>query len=129
LLRVSETSRNPLEPKPAQPDGELPAAGAEAGQKRQAGKTTWIIWVQTNMDEVFIRIRSQQHYLWRAVDQDGNVLDILVQNRRNATTAKRFFGKLLEGLGYVPRVIVTDKLKSYGAAKREILPSFEHPQS
>ena len=58
------------------------------------------------MDEVFIRIRGKQHYLWRAVDQDGNVLDILVQSRRSAAAATRFFRKLLKGLRYVPRVIV-----------------------
>src|SRR6516225_11995483 len=81
------------------------------------------------LDEVFIRIRGEQHYLWRAVDQDGNVLDILVQSRRSATAAKRFFRKLLKGLRYVPRVIVTDKLKTYAAAQREILPSVEHRQS
>ena len=81
------------------------------------------------MDEVFIRIRGEQHYLWRAVDQDGNVLDILVQSRRSAAAAARFFRKLLKGLRYVPRVIVTDKLKSYAAAKREILPRVEHRQS
>ena len=69
-------------------------------------------------DEVFIRIRGKLYYLWRAVDQDGHVLDILVQSRRNATAAKRFFRKLLKGLQYVPRVIVTDKLRSYGIAKR-----------
>ena len=81
------------------------------------------------LDEVFIRIRGEQHYLWRAVDQDGTVLDILVQSRRNAKAAKRFFRKLLRGLQYLPRVIVTDKLKSYAAAKREILPGVEHRQS
>jgi putative transposase len=81
------------------------------------------------MDEVFIRIRGKQHLLWRAVDQDGNVLDILVQSRRSARAAKRFFRKLLKGLQYVPRVIVTDKLKSYAAAKRELLPRVEHRQS
>jgi len=81
------------------------------------------------MDEVFIRIRGKQHYLWRAVDQDGNVLDILVQSRRSAAAATRFFRKLLKGLRYVPRVIVTDKLKSYAAAKRKILPGVEHRQS
>ena len=80
------------------------------------------------MDEVFIRIRGKQHYLWRAVDQQGNVLGILVQSRRSATVAKRFFRKLLKGLRYVPRVIVTDKLKSYVAAKRKILPGVEHRQ-
>jgi putative transposase len=81
------------------------------------------------MDEVFIRIRGKQHYLWRAVDQDGHVLDILVQSRRNAKAAGRFFRKLLRGLRYAPRVVVTDKLKSYAAAKREILPHTEHRQS
>jgi putative transposase len=81
------------------------------------------------MDEVFIRIRGKQYYLWRAVDQDGVVLDILVQSRRSAKAAKRFLCKLLKGLQYVPRVIVTDKLKSYAAAKREILPGVEHRQS
>jgi putative transposase len=66
--------------------------------------------------------------LWRAVDQDGNVLDILVQSRRHKKAAKRFFRKLLKGLHYVPRVIITDKLRSYGAAKRDILPGVEHRQ-
>ncbi len=75
---------------------------------------------------MFIRIRGKLHYLWRAVDQHGTVLDILVQRRRNAKAAKRFFKKLLKGLQYVPRVIVTDKLRSYGAAKRKILPGVEH---
>jgi putative transposase len=81
-----------------------------------------------HLDEVVLTIRGQKHYLWRAVDQDGNVLDILVQSRRNTKAAKRFFRKLLEGLQYVPRVIITDKLRSYGAAKREILPGVEHRQ-
>ena len=80
------------------------------------------------MDEMVLTIRGKKHYLWRAVDQDGNVLDILVQSRRNKKAAKRFFRKLLKGLHYVPRVIITDKLKSYGAAKREILPGVEHRQ-
>jgi putative transposase len=78
---------------------------------------------------VFLRIRGKLHYLWRAVDQHGTVLDILVQSRRNAKAAKRFFKKLLKGLQYVPRVVVTDKLRSYGAAKREVLPGVEHRQS
>ena len=81
------------------------------------------------LDEVYLRFGGKQHYLWRAVDQDGHVLDILVQSRRSAKAAKRFFRKLLRGLQYVPRVIVTDKLKSYAAAKREILPHTEHRQS
>jgi putative transposase len=80
------------------------------------------------MDEVVLTIRGKKQYLWRAVDQDGNVLDILVQSRRNTKAAKRFFCKLLKDLQYVPRVIITDKLKSYGAAKRDILPGVEHRQ-
>jgi len=82
-----------------------------------------------HMDEVFIRIRGKQHLLWRAVDQDGKVLDVLVQSRRSARAAKRFCRKLLKGLQYAPRVMVTDKLKSYAAAKRDILPGVEHLQS
>ena len=78
------------------------------------------------MDEVFIRIQGVQHYLWRAVDQDGVVLDILVQPRRDAKAAKRFFKRLLNGLKYEPRVIVPDKLKSYGVAQRQLLPRVEH---
>src|SRR6266704_584381 len=77
---------------------------------------------------VFLTIKGKKHYLWRAVDQDGNVLDILMQSRRNKKAAKRFFRKLLKELHYVPRVIITDKLRSYGAAKREILPGVEHRQ-
>ena len=80
------------------------------------------------LDEMVLTIQGKKHYLWRAVDQEGNVLDILVQSRRNKKAAKRFFRKLLKGLQYVPRVIITDKLKSYAAAKREILPSVEHRQ-
>jgi putative transposase len=81
-----------------------------------------------HLDEMVLTIKGERHYLWRAVDQDGNVLDILVQRRRDKRAAKKFFRKLLKGLTYVPRVIVTDKLKSYGAAKREILPGVEHRQ-
>ena len=82
-----------------------------------------------HLDEVFIRIQGVQHYLWRAVDQDGIVLDILVQERRDAKAAKRFFKRLLKGLPYVPRVIVTDKLRSCGVAQRHLLPGVEHRQS
>src|SRR5262245_8615828 len=81
-----------------------------------------------HLDEVFLTIRGTRHYLWRAVDQDGHVLDILVQRRRDKHAAKKFFRKLLKGCQYVPRVIITDKLKSYGAAKRELLPGVEHRQ-
>ena len=84
-----------------------------------------------HLDEVFVRINATIHYLWRAVDQHGNVLDILVQPRRDAKAAKKFFRKLLKGLQYVPRVIVivTDKLASYRVAHREIVPSVIHRRS
>jgi putative transposase len=81
-----------------------------------------------HLDEVFLTINGERHYLWRAVDQDGNILDILVQRRRNKNAAKKFFRKLLKRLTYMPRVIITDQLKSYGAAKQDILPSVEHRQ-
>ncbi|MBL3671583.1 IS6 family transposase [Streptomyces sp. M2CJ-2] len=79
-----------------------------------------------HLDEVFLTINGEQKYLWRAVDQDGNVLDVLVQNRRDKAAARRFFRRLLKGIGAVPRVVVTDKLRSYGAAHREVMPSVEH---
>jgi putative transposase len=79
-----------------------------------------------HMDEVFLTIHGDRHYLWWAVDQDSHVLDILVQRCRNKAAAKNFFRKLLKGCQYVPRAIITDRLKSYGAAKREIVPSVEH---
>src|SRR5258707_3683130 len=72
-----------------------------------------------HMDEVILPFCGQKHYLWRAVDQDGNVLDILVQSHCNKKAAQRFFRKVLKGLRHVPRVIITDKLKGYEAAKRE----------
>ncbi len=81
-----------------------------------------------HLDEVFLTINGKTAYLWRAVDQYGVVLDILVQSRRNKHAAKKFFRKLLKGCQYVPRVIITDKLASYGAAKQEILPGVEHRQ-
>jgi putative transposase len=70
------------------------------------------------LDEVFLRINGVMRYLWRAVDQHGIVLDILVQDRRNAGAAKRFFKRLLVGLRFKPRRIVTDGLRSYAAAQR-----------
>src|SRR5438445_3765381 len=82
-----------------------------------------------HLDEVFLAINGKRHYLWRAVDQDDNVLDILVQSRRNKHAAKKLFRKLLKGVRYIPRVIITDKLKSYGSAKREIVPGVVHRQS
>ena len=81
-----------------------------------------------HLDEVVLTIKGRQHYLWRAVDQNGHVLDILMQSRRNRQAAKRFFRKLLKGLRYAPRVLITDKLKSYAAAKKQIMPGVEHRQ-
>ena len=81
------------------------------------------IW---HLDEVFVKIRGERHYLWRAVDQDGDLIDILVQRYRNARAASRFFRKLLKGQGSKPWQLVTDKLRSYGAAHRSIMPSVDH---
>src|SRR5260370_29687083 len=81
-----------------------------------------------HLDEVFLKINGRLHYLWRAVDQDGDVLDILVQSGRDKKAAKKFFRKLLKGLRYIPRVIITDKLRSYSAAKAEVMPGVEHLQ-
>jgi putative transposase len=80
------------------------------------------------LDEVCLTINGKKYWLWRAVDQDGYELDILLQSRRNKQAAKGFFRKLLKGLKYVPRVLITDKLKSYGAAKKEMMPGVDHRQ-
>ena len=79
-----------------------------------------------HLDEVFVRIGGKRHYLWRAVDQDGDVIDILVQRYRNARAAKRFFRKLLKGQGSTPWQLVTDKLKSYGTAHGDLMPAVDH---
>ena len=81
------------------------------------------------LDEVFLKINGEQHYLWRAVDQHGAVIDILVQPKRDRFAAIRFFRKLLQTSRRRPRVIVTDKLRSYGAAKKIVLPRVAHRQS
>jgi putative transposase len=79
-----------------------------------------------HMDEMVVRMNGVHHILWRAVDQDGMVIDILMQKRRDAAAAKRFFRKLLKGVGTAPRVIVTDKLPSDGAAHRDMSLKAEH---
>jgi putative transposase len=79
------------------------------------------------VDELWLTMRGEQSYRW-GVEQDGHVLDLLVQQRRDKTAAKRFFRKLLKKLTYVPRVIATDKLRSDSAVKREMLPHVEHQQ-
>jgi putative transposase len=90
--------------------------------RRQRGRLggTW------HLDEVFCQINGELVYLWRAVDQSGEVLDVLVQKRRDGKAAKRFFRKLLKGQRYVPRAIVTDKLANYAAAKKELMPGVAH---
>jgi putative transposase len=78
------------------------------------------------MDEVFVTIQGQRHYLWRAIDQDGDVIDMLVQRRRNGRAAKRFFRKLLKQQQRSPNHLVTDKLGSYRVARREEMPGVLH---
>ena len=79
-----------------------------------------------HLDEVFVKIRGRRYYLWRAVDQDGDVIDILVQPRRDRRAAQRFLRKLMKGQGQAPRRLVTDKLGSYRAAHRVVMPSVVH---
>src|SRR3954466_8901811 len=79
-----------------------------------------------HLDEVGLLIRGKKHWLWRAVDQDGGVLDVLVQKRRDKPAAKRPLRKLLKRQTRVPRVLITDKLASYSAAKADVMPSVEH---
>jgi putative transposase len=78
------------------------------------------------IDEVFVKINGRQHYLWRAVDQDGEVVDVYLQARRDGAAAKQFFKRLLRSHGGKPRKIVTDKLRSYGVAHRELIPESIH---
>jgi putative transposase len=81
------------------------------------------------IDEVFVKIDGIQHYLWRAVDQDGEIVDVFLQRRRDAKAAKRFFKRLLKTHRNEPRKIVTDKLRSYGVAHRELIPGTIHDTS
>jgi len=81
------------------------------------------------IDEVFVRIQGRQHYLWRAVDQDGDVVDVFLQRRRDGKAARRFLRRLLRTSGGEPRRIVTDKLRSYGVAHRELIPDTIHDTS
>ena len=79
-----------------------------------------------DLDELFVNIQGRRQYLWRAVDQDGDVIDLLVQSRRNRWAATRFFRKLLKAQGRVPLRLITDKLPSYSAARRTVMPSVVH---
>ncbi len=81
------------------------------------------IW---HLDEVFVTIQGRRQYLWRAVDEDGDVLDILVQSHRDRRAAVRFFRTLLKAQGRVPRRLITDQLRSYAAAARIVMPSVVH---
>ncbi len=81
------------------------------------------------IDEVFIKIDGKQHYLWRAVDQDGEIIDVFLQPRRDGAAAKRFFRRILKAHQGEPRRIVTDKLRSYGVAHRELMPDVIHDTS
>jgi len=100
-----------------------PVLAKKVRQKRRPPTDKW------HLDEVFITINRQRHYLWRAVDSNGMVLDILVQKRRNAEAAKRFFQSVLDSTPTKPRVIVTDGLRSYNVIGRELLPDVEHRRS
>ena len=91
-------------------------------RRRRLGRQgdTWYL------DELFVRMQGRTQYLWRAVDEDGDVIDILVQPRRNRRAAIRFFRKLLKTQGAIPRCLITDKLPSYQAACRTLIPSVLH---
>jgi len=91
-------------------------------KRRGPGGDRWFL------DEVTVSIRGEHQSLWRAVDQDGDVLDILVQSRKDTRAAKRFFRKLLKGQRRIPNELITDKLRSYAAAKREMMPCIVHCQ-
>jgi putative transposase len=98
--------------------------GAEfAGKLRKRRPRPGDTW---HLDEVFPKINGALHCLWRAVDEHGVVLDILVQARRNASAAKRFLERLLVGLKYKPKRLVTDGLRSYGVAHCEVMPEVRH---
>ena len=79
-----------------------------------------------HVDEVALKICGKRHWLWRAVDHNGVVLDILLQSRRDQQAAERFVRQVVDGVGYEPRVVVTDKLASYPPAIRSVLPNTEH---
>jgi putative transposase len=96
---------------------------AYAGRLRRKMPSANDVW---HLDEVVVAIGGRKHWLWRAVDQEGHVLDEIVQTRRNTKAAKRLLGRLMRNQGRLPKRIVTDKLRSYGAARRQLMPTVEH---
>ena len=97
-----------------------PAYALALRRRRPRGGDKW------HIDEVQLKINGQRHWLWRAVDQEGVVLDILVPARRNRKAAERFLRRVLDSCGSRPRVVITDKLASYPPALRRVLPGVEH---
>lgn len=89
-------------------------------RKKPSGSDVW------HLDEVVITIAGRKHWLWRTVDQDGYVLDEIVQNRRNTKAAKRLLTRLLKKQGIAPKRMITDQLRSYGAARRQVMPHVKH---
>jgi putative transposase len=97
-----------------------PAYARRLRRKRPSPNDVW------HLDEVVINIAGKKHWLWRAVDQDGYVLDEIVQSRRNTKAAKQLLTRLMRKQGMAPKRIITDKLSSYGAARRQMMPNVEH---
>jgi putative transposase len=97
-----------------------PAYAKQLRRRRPSRQDVW------HLDEVVVSIAGRKHWLWRAVDQDGYVLDEIVQSRRDTRAAKRLLIRLLKKAGMPPKRIITDKLRSYGAAKREVMSAVEH---
>ena len=97
-----------------------PAYARTLRRRRGRMGDTW------HLDELFVTLQGRRQYLWRAVDEDGDVLDILVQSRRHRRAAVRFFRKLLKRQGCLPRRLITDQLRSYPAAHRVVMPSVVH---
>jgi putative transposase len=100
-----------------------PKYAARLKRKHQGFGDTFFI------DEIFVKIDGKQHYLWRAIDQDGEIVDVYLQKRRDGAAAKRFFKRLLNKHHDEPRKIVTDKLRSYGVVHRELIPHLIHDSS
>jgi putative transposase len=99
-----------------------PLFAKELRRRRHRSTSRW------HLGEMAVLIGGRQFWLWRAVDDEGEVLDLLVQRRRDARAAARLMRKLLKKHGFVPDILVTDKLRSYGAAKTQLRLSVRHEQ-